>query len=132
MTPEEELLYLADLCLQASYWRLSEGETKCPIELEIESRIKKCELHHREKEAANIHYQEGAKETQPEPQQKPKPTKVRALCDGVRRCYFPEETALIPSKRRGYPKRVALDSPEYREFQSNKIKQASEEMLNER
>lgn len=121
MTRNEEILYLADLCLQASYWRLSEGDNRCPIELEIESRL------------AKLH---GAPEQAPEPTEtpeepKPKPAKVRALCDGVRRNYFPEETAMIPSKRRGYPKRVALDSPEYREYQSNKIRQSSEEKLNE-
>lgn len=121
MTRDEEILYLADLCLQASYWRLSEGDNRCPIELEIESRLAKL---HEQPETA-----QEPTETPAEP--KPKPTKVRALCDGVRRCYFPEETAMIPSKRRGYPKRVALDSPEYREYQSNKIRQSSEDKLNE-
>lgn len=125
MTRDEEILYLADLCLQASYWRLSEGDNRCPIELEIESRLAK--LHERTDQAKEP--TETPQETPQEP--KPRPAKVRALCDGVRRCYFPEETAMIPSKRRGYPKRVALDSPEYREYQSNKIRQSSEEKLNE-
>lgn len=124
MTREEEILYLADLCLQASYWRLSEGDNRCPIELEIESRLAKLNERERTVQAKE------PPETQPEQPQKPKPAKVRALCDGVRRNYFPEETAMIPSKRRGYPKRVALDSPEYREYQSNKIRQAAEEKLN--
>lgn len=127
MTREEEILYLADLCLQASYWRLSEGDNRCPIELEIEARLAK--LHERTDQAKEP--QETAQEPAETPAEpKPKPTKVRALCDGIRRCYFPEETVLIPSKRTGYPKRVALDSPEYREYQSNKIRQASEDKLN--
>lgn len=122
MTRDEEILYLADLCLQASYWRLSEGDNRCPIELEIESRL--ANLNERER----TYQAKEPPETPAEP--KPKPTKVRALCDGIRRNYFPEETAMIPSKRRGYPKRVALDSPEYREYQSNKIRQAAEDKLN--
>lgn len=37
----EELAYLSGLCLEASAWRLSEGDERDPLRIEVESRIKK-------------------------------------------------------------------------------------------
>ena len=37
----EELAYLAQLCCESSAWRLSEGDERDPIRIEVESRIKK-------------------------------------------------------------------------------------------
>ena len=39
MTPQEELLYLSDLLMQAALWRVDQEDGKCCLELEVESRL---------------------------------------------------------------------------------------------
>ena len=41
MTPQEELLYLSDLLMQAALWRVDQEDGKCCLELEVESRLAK-------------------------------------------------------------------------------------------
>lgn len=41
MTPQEELRYLSLLLLEASKWQVSEGDSRTPLELEIDSRIQR-------------------------------------------------------------------------------------------
>lgn len=40
MTPIEELKYLASLTCEACKWRISEGDTRSGLELEVEERIR--------------------------------------------------------------------------------------------
>lgn len=39
MTPQEEIVYLTDLLLQASRWQVSEGEELDPLHLEVKDRL---------------------------------------------------------------------------------------------
>lgn len=41
MTQQEELRYLSLLLLEASKWQVSEGDSRTPLELEIDSRIQR-------------------------------------------------------------------------------------------
>lgn len=41
MTPQQELRYLSLLLLEASKWQVSEGDSRTPLELEIDSRIQR-------------------------------------------------------------------------------------------
>lgn len=41
MTPQDELRYLSLLLLEATKWQVSEGDSRTPLELEIDSRIQR-------------------------------------------------------------------------------------------
>ena len=58
LTPIEELQYLASLSLEASKWRVSEGDTRSGLEMEVEDRL------------ARLQEQLSTPQPQPEPHNK--------------------------------------------------------------